>query len=163
MKTLYLIRHAKSSWKQPNLTDHDRPLNKRGKANAPIMGRRIKHKGIVPEMMISSSAKRAYCTAKKIGDEIGYANDHIVLTRDLFHADEDEILEFTRQLNDKHDSVMIFGHNPGFTWFANSLGGLSIDNIPTCGIVAFQIDINNWAELSWGAGQLLFFDYPKKQ
>lgn len=162
MKTLYLTRHAKSSWKFPELSDHDRPLNKRGNRDAPIMGKRLFSQGILPNTMISSTANRAYTTAQKIAFEIGFPSDQIIPNSDLFHADSSEILEVIQELSDKHSSAMVFGHNPGFTWAANQLANLNIDNIPTCGIVSLSFPVDSWSELDFGMGELVFFDYPKK-
>ena len=162
MKTLYIVRHAKSSWSDPSLSDHDRPLNNRGKKNAPEMGLRLKHLGILPDVMISSSANRALTTAREIASAIGYPQENITITRDLYHAGENNILHMLHSLDNSYNSVMIFGHNPGFTWFANALGDLDIDNIPTAGIVSLQFDVDSWFQLAYGKGKLEFFDYPKK-
>ena len=166
MKTLYIIRHAKSSWDLPGLTDFDRPLNERGKRDAPRMGKRLKEKRIVPDLMLSSPAKRALSTCKRIAEALDYSPDKIKTERSLYHADEDEILSVIRSVNDKHDVLMVFGHNPGLTDFTNQLsheGALKIDNIPTCGVVAFQCDIESWKRIDFGKGKLLFFDYPKSK
>lgn len=162
MKNLLLIRHAKSSWKDLRLDDHDRPLNGRGKRDAPIMGMRLKERDITPQLMLSSSAKRARATAKKIAKQIGYPKQHIATTPDLYHAGSNEILEVIHRLDDENDQVAIFGHNPGFTSCANLLANLSIDNVPTCGIVSIRFDADSWASVQPGTGTLLFYDYPKK-
>ena len=161
MKELYLVRHAKSSWDFPNLSDHDRPLNGRGKRNAPEMGKRLKSLGILPDLLISSTAKRAYKTAKAIADEIGYSTEKIIVASDIFHASIENILDIVNDQLEETKSLMLFGHNPGFTWFANSFGVLEIGNIPTAGIVAFEVT-KPWKDVTWGDGSMLFFDYPKK-
>jgi len=161
MKELYLVRHAKSSWDFPNLSDHDRPLNGRGKRNAPEMGKRLKSLGIEPDLLISSTAKRAYKTAKAIANEIGYFKEKIIVESDLFHSSIENILEIVNDQSEETNKLMLFGHNPGFTWFANSFGNLEIDNIPTAGIVALKVT-KPWKEVTWGDGSFLFFDYPKK-
>jgi len=163
MKQLYLIRHAKSSWEHNDLHDHDRPLNKRGLQDAPEMGNRLKSLGITPSALITSTANRALSTAKAIAAQIKYPSEEIILDSNLYHSSEDEILEIVHQIDNKYDSAMLFGHNPGFTWFANELGSLNIDNIPTCGIVGFNLDAKSWQEINWGNGKLLFFDYPKNK
>ena len=122
MKTLYVIRHAKSSWDLPGLPDFDRPLNERGKRDAPRMGKRLKEKRIVPDLMLSSPAKRALSTCKRIAEALGYSPDKIKTERSLYHADEDEILSVIKSVSDKHDVLMVFGHNPGLTDFTNQLG-----------------------------------------
>jgi phosphohistidine phosphatase len=165
VKTLYIIRHAKSSWKDPAQDDFDRPLNERGKRDAPRMGKRLKEKGIYPDLMLSSPAKRAFSTARRIGKEIKYAKDDIKAERRLYHADEEIILDVIQNVKDKYQAIMVFGHNPGLTDFVNTLQHeeLDIEYIPTCGIVAFQLDIDSWKDVNWGKGRIVFFDYPKSR
>lgn len=164
MKTLYIVRHAKSSWSDPLADDFDRPLNERGKRDAPRMGKRLKEKGILPSLIISSPAKRARSTARRIAKELKYKKDDIKEDRKLYHAEEEVILDVIRKLKDKHNSVMLFGHNPGLTNFVNSLQDkeFDLDNLPTCGIAAFQLKIDSWSEIAWGKGTMVFFDYPKR-
>ena len=165
MKTLFIIRHAKSSWDASNVDDFDRPLNERGKRDAPRMGKRFKEKDIHPDWMVSSPAKRALSTAKRIAEALKYKKDDIKSDRRLYHADEETILTVVKELKDNRNVVMLFGHNPGLTEFVNSLmdGSQDIDNIPTCGVVAFQFSIEHWTEVDWGKGKMLFFDYPKSK
>ena len=165
MKTLYVVRHAKSSWDEPDQADFDRPLNERGKRDAPRMGKRLKEKSILPDLLIASPAKRAWSTARRIGKVLEYPKDKIKVDERLYHADDDRILSVLQEMKDKHESVMYFGHNPGLTDFVNSLMNIErdIDNVPTCGIVAFQFNIDSWKHLTWGIGNLLFFDYPKSR
>ena len=162
MKTLYMVRHAKSSWDDMSLGDHDRPLNGRGKRNAPEMGMRLKERGVSPDLLISSSANRAHSTAKMISNEIGYSKSDIELTRELYHADEEDIILFVQKQKDSANSLMIFGHNPGFTDCVNLLCGSGYYNIPTCGIAAMTFDTDSWKEVNSGRGTLEFYDYPKK-
>jgi phosphohistidine phosphatase len=166
MKTLYVVRHAKSSWDDPEKADFDRPLNERGKTDAPRMGKRLKEKDVHPNVIIASPAKRARSTAKRIAREIGYAKENIKTDRALYHAGEAIILDVIRQVKPKHDVLMIVGHNPGLTDFVNALMDESsnpIDNIPTCGIVAFTFQTDDWKKIDWGKGKMLFFDYPKSR
>jgi phosphohistidine phosphatase len=165
VKTLYIIRHAKSSWDASNIDDFERPLNDRGKRDAPRMGKRFKEKGIQPTLLLSSPAKRALSTAKRIAKVLKYPKDDIKTDRKLYHADEETMLAVVRELKDNKNIVMIFSHNPGLTEFVNSLmdGELDIDNVPTCGVVAFQFNFDSWKDVGWGKGKLLFFDYPKSK
>lgn len=165
VKTLFIIRHAKSSWDASNIDDFERPLNDRGKRDAPRMGKRFKEKDIHPDLLLSSPAKRAVSTAKGIAKVLKYPKDHIKTDRRLYHADEETILTVVQELKDNRNVVMIFSHNPGLTEFVNSLmnGELDIDNVPTCGVVAFQFDLDSWKDVDWGKGKLLFFDYPKSK
>lgn len=165
MKMLYMIRHAKSSWEDPYQEDFDRPLNKRGKQDAPRMGKRLKEREIHADLMLSSPAERALSTCKIMAEVIGYKQDKISTDRKLYHANDDQILSVIHKLNDKHEQVMIFAHNPGLTDFVNRLGGepVAIDNFPTCGVVAFKLPVESWKEVEWEKGEMEFYDYPKTQ
>jgi len=162
MKILYIVRHAKSSWNFYDLEDIDRPLNSRGKRNAPEMGRRLANKSIKPDLLISSPAKRARSTAKKIAKMIQYPKNRIVVENKLYHGMEDDIIQVISNTPNKFNEIMIFGHNPGFTYLANSFSGAHIYNIPTCGIVAISFNTDQWKNISTTPGELIFFDYPKK-
>lgn len=165
MKTLYVIRHAKSSWDVKTLDDIERPLSERGKRDAPRMGKRLKEKDIHPDLIMSSPAKRAFSTAKKIAKILKYPKEAIKVDKKLYHGDEDTMLESLARIKDKHNVVIIFGHNPGLTDFVNSIMSeeLDIDNVPTCGVVAFQFQAERWDQVTWGTGKMLFFDYPKSK
>ncbi len=165
MKTLYVIRHAKSSWDAMNVDDFERPLNERGKRDAPRMGKRLKEKDIHPGLMLASPAKRTLNTSKRIAKILGYPRDNIKTDRRLYHPDEETILSIVQGLKDKLDHVMLFSHNPGLTDFVNTLmdGANDIDNVPTCGVVALQFNVDSWSDVDWGKGKLLFFDYPKSK
>jgi phosphohistidine phosphatase len=166
MKTLYVIRHAKSSWDDVNLSDFDRPLNERGKRDAPRMGKRLKEKEIHPDQLISSPAKRAMSTCKRIAEVLALKKDCIKAEPALYHADADQILNVVRQINPKNDTIFIFGHNPGMTEFVELMNPDKtkvIDNIPTCGVVALQFPTHDWQSVDFGKGKLLFFDYPKSK
>jgi phosphohistidine phosphatase len=167
MKTLYLIRHAKSSWDDTNLDDFVRPLNKRGKKDAPNMAKRLKEKRVAPDFMISSPAVRAFDTCKEFAKILDYDKDKIITDKRLYHADEDQILTVIRELKDRErdeeDVVLLFGHNPGLTEFANLLLNEYVDNIPTCGIVKTHLNIDRWNDASFGCGTLAYFDSPKSK
>ena len=165
MKTVYLVRHAKSSWDNPEQSDYERPLNERGKRDAPRMGKRLKEKEIVLNLMLSSPAKRALATCKRIAEVLGYPQEKIKTDQELYHADEEKILSVIQNLKDKHNSVMIFSHNPGLTDFVNAFmpDEAVIENIPTCGIVALDIEVESWKQATWGQAKLLFFDFPKSK
>ena len=163
MKTLIIVRHAKSSWDYPGLSDFDRPLNTRGERDAPRMGKRLKEKDLSPDMLVSSPARRAIDTCEIIARAIGYPKESIVRDKRIYHADEEQLLSLVRHFDDKVAQVLLFGHNPGLTDFANSLTNAQIDNIPTCGIVACRFQSDQWTDIKWGTGKLWFFDYPKKK
>jgi phosphohistidine phosphatase len=162
MKRLYLVRHAKSSWKEPDLTDIERPLNTRGKQDAPCMGKRLKELKVHPDLIVSSPAKRARKTAKVIAKEIGFPKKDIVTNESIYLTGVSTLLIFIRNIKDSYQQVMLFGHNPGFTELAEYLTNQRFDNIPTCGIVCMDFDITSWKEVAEGKGDVVFFDYPKK-
>ncbi len=167
MKTLYLIRHAKSSWDDPDQGDYERPLNKRGKKDAPNMANRLKEKRVTPDCMITSPATRALDTCKEFAKILGYDMDKIKTDKRLYHANEDQLLTVIGELKDReHDDeevVLLFGHNPGLTEFASVLLNEYIDNIPTCGIVKTHLNIDRWKDASFGCGTLASFDFPKSK
>ena len=162
MKRIVLIRHAKSSWKNPSLTDFDRPLNKRGKQNAPVMGKRLAEQKTTPGTIISSPAKRAIETAKIIANKIDFPKKRIIQNEQLYLADVETLLDVIHFLDEKNEIAFLVGHNPGVTMLANYLANADIDNIPTCGILCIDFAIKFWKEDEEGKGVLSFFDYPKK-
>ncbi len=167
MKILYIIRHAKSSWDNPDLSDFDRPLNDRGKKDAPRMGKRLKERRVTPDIMLSSPATRALVTCQEIAKVLGFPKDKIKTDKRLYHANEDQILKVIQELKDSprdsEEIVMIFGHNPGLTAFANALLNEELENIPTCGVVAATLNITEWKSTRFGCGEMEFFDYPKRK
>jgi phosphohistidine phosphatase len=163
VKRLTLMRHAKSSWKHPGLADEDRPLNKRGKSNAPEMGARLAARGFRPDRMVSSPAKRAWVTALAVAEQIGYPRGEIVEDQRIYGAGSRELIELLRELDDQLQHVMVFGHNPTFTEAAVRLTKAPIDNVPTSGVVDILFEIDSWRDLAEGRGKLQDFDFPKKQ
>lgn len=161
MKTLFLVRHAKSSWADIALDDFDRPLNNRGEKDTPLMGNVLKNKQILRDLLLSSPAKRAYSTAKKIAKAIGYTKDDIQTNKNIYHASADSLLEIMQGQDENYQSIMLFGHNPGLTDFAVMLSGKPIENIPTCGIVCIDFNIKRWNQLIPEDGIFKFLDYPK--
>lgn len=160
MKQLLLIRHAKSSWDLP-LDDFDRPLNERGKHDAPIMAQRLLEKKIKIDAFISSPAKRAKKTARLFIKEFDRNKDEIIYKDELHEASEQAFYHVIERVNDKFDRIAIFSHNPGITGFANLLTEVKIDNMPTCSVFAIKIDSNKWADIKNAKKEFWFFDYPK--
>jgi phosphohistidine phosphatase len=161
MKTLILIRHAKSSWNDSSLSDFERPLNERGKKDAPEMASRLKEKGFVPDIFVSSPAKRAKKTAKIFGEEFGVKKDDIRFVEELYLASPVIFTRTITGLEDKFGTVILFAHNPGITEYANSLTNVRIDNIPTCGVFVVQADTDEWKDFETASRNFIFFDYPK--
>jgi len=162
MKKLFIVRHAKSSWDSPYLDDHDRPLNKRGKDNGPEMGRRLANRNVLPDLMISSSAKRAFSTAKFIAKKISFPTSKIRKESLFYHGTIESIISIIQNVDDSVDILMIYGHNPGMTDLTNYLTGSMIYNIPTCGITEIDFYISSWISVEKYTGKLISFDYPKK-
>lgn len=161
MKRIYIVRHAKSSWGDLSLADIDRPLNKRGKKDAPNMGAKCKELGYIPELLISSNANRAMATAKIFCKALGFEDDKLSYENTLYHAPEDTYLSVCFGLDDDVNSVMMFGHNPGITYLANSVSENYIDNVPTCGVLVIDSTIEKWDELDFSNCRLKDFIYPK--
>lgn len=162
MKMLYLIRHAKSSWDFPELKDFDRPLAARGLRDAPFMAGMLKKEGVVPDKLVSSPAKRAFSTAVFFAQAQGLQADDIVRNISIYHAFAEDILSIARDWPDDWNTVFLFGHNPTFTSVANYFAKEYIDNVPTCGIVAIKLDIDQWRALKKHAGIVTDFWYPKQ-
>lgn len=160
MKTLYLSRHAKSSWKHPELSDIKRPLNKRGKRDAPYIGNLLKEKGVKPDILISSPAVRAKKTAVVIAELIDYLKSKILIDENIYESSSTELIKIIQSFDDKYNSVMMFGHNPGFTMLNNYLTDSFIDNIPTCGVVGIRFN-SSWKNIDGDSGKAFFFIYPK--
>ena len=161
MKTLTLVRHAKSSWKDTSLADRDRPLNKRGKRDAPEMGRRIAEAGIRPSLIVSSPALRAWTTAKAVAKAINYPVEFLQREKALYLASVDEILDVLVAQDPKFNSVMVVGHNPGLTSFANYLVPGLTNNLPTAGVVCVQFEQDDWALFEKPEIELVLHDFPK--
>lgn len=162
MKTLTLVRHAKSSWKDTRLSDRERPLNKRGKRDAPVMGKRMIEHGIRPSLIISSPARRAWSTAKIIAAQISYPIEFLQREDGLYLASLDEILDIILAQDNRFNNLMVVGHNPGMTDFANFLSPGLTNNLPTAGVVSVQIDQDDWNLYERPSTDLLVYDYPKK-
>lgn len=160
-KTLFIIRHAKSSWKDAHLiSDFDRPLNKRGKAAAPEMANRMVKRGLKPDLMVSSPAKRAFATAKHFAEAWNIAKKDIQKEPGIYEASSTGLLEIVKAFDNSFDTIAVFGHNPGFTNLVNDLCKSGID-MPTAAVAVVSLDADNWAQVQKGSGRLILFDYPK--
>jgi phosphohistidine phosphatase len=161
MKTLFLVRHAKSSRDDPSLPDRDRPLDDRGKQDAPKMGKRLAKRDVKPDLLLSSPALRALITAQLIAEELGYERNDIVADDRLYASNADDLLAVIRAFNKKLNSVMLFGHNPEFTDLAHRLSSEIID-MPTSAVVEFKFDTKAWFDIGEIRPAKVVFDYPKK-
>lgn len=163
MKRVMLVRHAKSSWKNRGLPDHERPLSKRGRRDAPVIGRRLAERGVEVELILSSPAARAMATAEAVAQELEYPWDEIVEDERLYEAEAEEILAVIEEQDDWIDCLMLIGHNPGLTALADYLSQANIDNIPTAGVVDLRYDVKTWDMVGGLKPLQVTFDYPKKR
>lgn len=161
MKTLVLVRHAKSSWAHPDLDDFDRPLNERGKRDAPDMAQRLLKHGLQIDLLVSSPARRARKTAFFFAEGLGFGKADVVMEPALYHASPERMLEVIHSLPETASSVALFGHNPGITELANSLSHMKLDHFPTCAVFAVRCNISSWEALPLFDNTFLFFDYPR--
>ncbi|MGB9702996.1 MAG: SixA phosphatase family protein [Candidatus Kapaibacteriota bacterium] len=162
MKRLIIARHAKSSWDNPEISDFERPLNKRGKRDAEFMSNLISSKVDVPDLIIASPALRAATTAKYFAEALNYDYDKIEFSESFYFNGSKYIVEKLKTLHSSINSVMIFGHNPDITSLASYFSGEFFDNVPTCGVVCLDFDIDNWAKIEEENAKIVFFEYPKK-
>ena len=163
-KRFVLIRHAKSSWANPLQSDFERPLNDRGQSDAPMMGKRLKEAGIIPDKLIASTAKRASQTANHIAKSTGYPTDQIEWHEEMYHCVSAVFEEAIYALDDAVETVFIVAHNPGITDFAAELDSTkTIHHTPTCAVVGFKVDTNRWSDFSLAGKTLFLNDTPKRQ
>ncbi|NND35239.1 MAG: histidine phosphatase family protein [Saprospiraceae bacterium] len=161
MKKLYLVRHAKSSWDDYTLPDEKRPLNSRGKRDAPVMAGVLTRKAPELAWLVSSPAKRAYTTAKVFAKDLGLTKEKLNRDARLYHASAHQIMHVIKETDDTIDEVAVFGHNPGMTDFLNRYTDGYVDNIPTCGLAIIHFDVEKWSGSDSKPGKLVEFLYPK--
>lgn len=162
MKRLVLVRHAKSSWKDPAATDFERPLNNRGKRDAPAMAERLAGRGLRPDLIVTSPAKRARKTAVIMARALGYPKSEIRRDRELYLAELETLVAVVSELEEEFSEVMLVGHNPGFTELTDYFTRGSIGNLPTSGMAGIEFSTERWREVRRGSGKLRFLDFPKK-
>jgi phosphohistidine phosphatase len=161
MKTLFLIRHAKSSWGDTALPDKDRPLSDRGRRDAPTMGERLAKRGVKPDLILSSPAMRALKTAEIIAKKLDYRRRDIVVDDRLYAVEADNLLDVIHKLGDKLERVLLFGHNPELTELAHRLSS-KITHMPTCAVAEFTFDAKSWSRIGKVKPAKVTLDYPKK-
>ncbi len=162
MKILYIVRHAKSSWDQVALDDFERPLNDRGHRDAIMLGKLLKEKKVIPDLLISSPANRAAMTARLLSEQIKYSLSKIVFDPNLYMASTPLLYNILKALKNEHHQIMIIGHNPGMTALVNDLADVNVPNLPTCSIYGMRLKIKSWHDLSRKCGQKILYEYPKK-
>lgn len=161
MKTLTLIRHAKSSWDYAQLSDFERPLNERGRRDAPVMAQRLKRAGLKPGLLLSSPALRAISTARLFAETLGIAAEKIAVESKLYDARPATILGVIQAIDERHDEAWLFAHNPGLSETAQRLAQCPFDDMPTCACARLSLDIKLWSEIGDDCGKLLLYTYPK--
>ena len=162
MKILTLIRHGKSSWDDSSLSDWERPLKDRGKKDTLLIGYKLAEEKIIPDKIISSSAKRAYDSAKRIAECIKYPESKIAITDDIYLAGIPQLVQLIQNLKDKWNHVFLFGHNPYFTELPNLYGKNKISNLPTTGVYQITFDCDKWEDISLENSKNTYFLTPKK-
>jgi phosphohistidine phosphatase len=161
MKTIYLNRHAKSSWSRPYSSDFERGLNKRGKINAEFMAKRFAIE--VPYVtLISSPAVRALNTAKQFALALGIPEKDIIQNESIYGAGTSDMLRLIQELDDARNQVMLFGHNPTFTDLAYVLDHSFQDHMVTCARVKIECNVDSWSHVSSDIGTVIYHDYPRK-
>ncbi len=161
MKTVVLVRHAKSSWSDSTVSDFDRTLNARGKKNAPDMAERLLKQGIRFDCLLSSPAVRAKRTAEIFAETLGLPAEKILLFPELYNAYGDTFTEVISNAPESSSTIALFAHNPGITDYVNSLTSIRIDNMPTAAIFGVSAVTDHWSEFEDAVKEFLFFDYPK--
>ena len=163
MKTLILLRHAKSDWDDPTRHDHDRPLNKRGERDAPAMGNFLREKGVIPDLIVSSTALRAKTTAEAVATGAGYDPAEIVFRKELYLPPVETLLSTTKRLPKDKEKVMLVAHNPGITSFLATITGnyQTVPEMPTCAVAVLELD-GEWEAAARGAFNFKAFYTPKK-
>ena len=159
MKRLYIVRHAKSSWKEIDLNDFDRTLDERGKRDLPFMAARLNDLEVNPTYIISSPASRAITTAKGLAQGIGFDFNNIDEHKNIYESTAEEMLKSISTVGDEVNELMIVGHNPSVTFLVYTLCGEILNKFSTCGIFAIDFKSNSWAEIK--NGKKVFWIYPK--
>ncbi len=159
MKNLYIIRHAKSSW-EFNIEDHKRPLNDRGLRDAKLIGEELKSKQIPIDKVVCSDAVRAKSTAAIILKDLGVPKSRFYLDTKMYDFTGTKVMEVIKECEDTVDTLMIFGHNFGLTDIVNKLSDVTLDNLPTAGVIGIQFESTSWKTITTGTCMLTLF--PKQ-
>lgn len=161
MKKLTLIRHAKSDWNSAVASDFDRPLNRRGNKAAPLMAARILERGSVPDLLVSSPARRASETVELLGHELDLPQEQIVFQEDIYEATPATLVTIVRHLPES-EHIALIGHNPGLSELGLWLCPQAPEWLPTCAVLELELAIDNWSAVTPGCASLLCYDFPKK-
>lgn len=160
MKTVYIVRHAKSSWEYKGIDDIDRPLKKRGIKDSYLLSDVLSKKINRPDVFITSSASRALSTAVIFCNNFGYPLSNLQINKSLYSFSDGYLVKTIKALDDEFDSAIIFSHDHGINDFVNKYGNEFIPHVPTCGVIAIQFDNSHWKSIK--KGKTLFKEFPKK-
>lgn len=161
MPQLTLVRHAEASWDDPELSDFERPLNERGRRDAPRMAQWAKQEIGAPDLIVTSPALRALGTARVFAATLGFDTDHVQIQERIYEASLATLLRLLRNFDDAHGHVMLFGHNPGLGELAHALARCPFNELPPCAVVQIELDIEHWALADAGCGRLLRYQFPR--
>ena len=162
VREVCFVRHAKSSWDRPDISDYDRPLDDRGLRDAPRMAKEMKKLGLIPDLIITSGANRARSTAEIFRKEFDMSLEKFEITDKLYEATPEAVYNVLMSAPDEARFIYLFGHNPTFSSIANQLSGVHIDNVPTCGVVHAQSIISSWKKFKPEHAGFVGFQYPKQ-
>lgn len=162
MRKLCLIRHAKSSWDNASIQDHDRPLDARGESDAIRMGEILLEKSFHPDLILTSDALRTLTTAQLIAKQLAVPEEKIIQEPAIYDAGVEDLLAILQKLPAKYATIILVGHNPGLTWLANYLADDHLINLPTCGVYCVAFEAENWNDITTAEYKTLFIDSPKQ-
>jgi phosphohistidine phosphatase len=162
MKMLYLIRHAKSSWDDRSISDFERPLNKRGKRDAPLLADLLRRERISPDLIVSSPAKRALETALIFAEVLSFGGREIIIDGRIYEGGTIDLASVASGIPDENRTMLLFGHNPGISNFANFLSSRPVPEMPTCTVAGLRLDVKSWGKIERDCGELIFFRIPSE-
>lgn len=163
MKQLLLIRHGKSDWDSPTLSDHDRPLNARGRRDAPRVAEALRSRGVAPDQIATSTAVRAATTAAALAEGLGFSPEAILALPELYLASPRAILRAVQNLDESAGTALVFGHNPGMHETVNLLtAGPPVDHFPTLAVARIELPNEHWGSVEWGDGRLVELLLPRE-
>jgi phosphohistidine phosphatase len=161
MKQLLIMRHGKSAWDDPGTADFERSLNERGQRDIPEMAKRLNKKKFIPDLIVSSDAKRAKESARLLAKSLAYPELHIQLEHAIYQANLDDLIHIIRQFDDRFNKIIMIGHNPTFTGMSGYLSDSFLDHLPTSGMVLFDMQVLSWKQTSKKCAKTTWFDFPK--
>jgi phosphohistidine phosphatase len=161
MKTLTLLRHAKSCWSDTSLNDFERPLNKRGKRDAPFIAKKLVEQDFSPQVILASPAKRARITTTFVAQELNFPLQKITWDKSIYVLGMDYLVKLIQKQHSEYEHILLVGHNFELTDFANFLCVKEVENIPTMGVYSMNMEIDSWSEVGNKCAELAFFEYPK--